>query len=84
MEIHTEESFCSAKNILVERFGNSFNLAIELRNKLYEWQKIPKFDILALQKYSDFLQGCLAKKIYSAELSMLDDPLENEKMSLFW
>lgn len=77
----TEDAYLHARKRLRERFGNQFNIARTMREKLNGWPKINVGDSMGLRKFSDYLDHCSSGMRSISELSILDDPLINEQLA---
>ena len=78
--LDSPDAYQDAKELLQQRYGDSFTLANAYRDKLEAWPKIQGNDPKALRRYSDFLRQCLAAKESISSLSVLDDDRENHKL----
>ena len=75
--LHSDDVFEKAKELLEERYGNSFVVAGAFRHKLESWSKIASRDGLGLRKFSDFLQIAMNN---IDGLNVLNDCRENQKL----
>ena len=76
----TEQAYQGAWKTLRDRFGQQFKVRQAFRDRLEKWPKIGAKDSTALQKFSDFLKGCLDAIPYVEGLSILNDCMENQKL----
>ena len=70
-----------AKEILEERFVNTFIVAEAVRDKMEAWPKISSKDANGLRAFADFLGQCKVAMTELPQLSLLDDPRENRKLT---
>lgn len=77
----TEDAYLHARKKLRERFGNQFNIARTMREKLNSWPKIMLGDGIGLRKFSDYLDHCSSGMRSIGELAILNDPLINEQLA---
>ena len=76
----TEDAYDKAKEILEERYGDSFRVAEAFRDKLDKWPKIAGRDSTGLRKFADFLKQCQMAMSMTPGLEVLNDCRENRKM----
>ena len=76
----TVESFCAAKRVLNERYGNPYIVEDAFRSKLAKWPKVPPMNNKAFRQFSDFLRQCLAAVPAIPSLSVFNDVRENQKL----
>ena len=75
------EAFKAAYNLLLERYGDSFNIANEFRNRLKLWPKVGGTDTTGLRNLVDFLKQCRTAKQSFPSLKILDDESENTELT---
>ncbi len=78
---HTEASYQSAWKTLEERYGNPFILQKAFREKLATWATIGPKDAEGLREYGDFLQGCQTAMAHIPSLQVLNDCMENQRLT---
>ena len=78
---NTTASYDDARNLLKDRYGNEFAITRNFLKKLSDWPIIRTKDYKGLREYSDFLAYLRSAKKSMGQLSILDSPLENEKMA---
>ena len=76
-----EEAYNGAYRLLVERYGDSFELANDYCKKLKSWPHISGTDMTGLRHYVDYLKQCLSAKSTLRGLSILDAESENIDMA---
>ncbi|KAJ8014563.1 hypothetical protein DPEC_G00041540 [Dallia pectoralis] len=54
----SESAYGGAWKVLQDRYGNPFIIQKAFRDQLMRWSNINTNDLLALQEFADFLQGC--------------------------
>ena len=80
--LQDDSSYERAKSILEKRYGDPFIVTESFRQKLNAWPKIPPRDGESLQRFSDFLNQCVAAMAEISGLQILNDNHENRKMLL--
>ncbi|XP_057677992.1 uncharacterized protein LOC130907200 [Corythoichthys intestinalis] len=80
--IGTESAYCAAWNVLEERFGNPFVVAKSYRDKIYAWHKIGHKDFDNLRDFVDFLSSVESAMPYIQGLQILNDCVENQKITV--
>ena len=75
------EAFKAAYNLLLERYGDSFNIANEFRNRLKLWPKVGGTDTTGLRNLVDFFKQCRTAKQSFPSLKILDDESENTELT---
>lgn len=78
----TEDAYQEAKDILEERYGNTFLVAEAFRDKLSAWPRVGTKDNLGLRKFADFLRQCQMAMSQIDGLQILNDCRENRKILL--
>lgn len=76
----SEDAYEKAKDILEDRYGNSFLVAEAFRDKLQDWPRLTGKDPAGLRKLSDFLLQCKMAMRNLQGLEILNDCRENRKI----
>ncbi|XP_051281790.1 uncharacterized protein LOC127377717 [Dicentrarchus labrax] len=76
----SENAYNGAWEVLQYRYGNPFIIQKAFQDKLLRWPKINTNDPLALQEFTDFLQGCTEAIPHVKGLAILNDCEENHKL----
>lgn len=79
--IDSGDAYQAAWNLLQETYGNPFVIAKAFRNKLYSWPKIASRESGDLRKFVDFLRSCESAMSHNESLKVLNDVIENQKLS---
>ena len=77
----SEDSYLAAWNLLNERYGEPFVIAKAFRDKLHAWPKIGSRESAELRKFVDFLRSCKSAMSHNESLSVLNDGIENQKLT---
>lgn len=59
LQMATDDAYLQAKKRLIDRYGNEFVRANELKKRLYKWPEVKAGDSKALTELGDFLEHCL-------------------------
>jgi hypothetical protein len=78
---NTRDAYEQARRQLRERFGKKHSVARAMRARLDEWPGIKPRDGKQLQKYADFLNQVHQAMKSVADLYILNDRQENEKLA---
>ena len=76
----TEDAYDTAKEMLDDRYGNTFVISEAFRDKLHDWPRVPPRDGHALRTFSDFLRQCQVAMKHLPSLDILNDCRENRKL----
>ena len=80
--IDSEDSYYAAWDLLNERYGEPFVIAKAFRDKLHAWPvKIGSRESADLRKFVDFLRSCKSAMAYNESLNILNDGIENQKLT---
>ncbi|XP_067947248.1 uncharacterized protein [Watersipora subatra] len=79
--VRTNASYVDARQKLSERFGNRYEVARTMREKLFNWSKIPTENYQKLQEYADYLDHCKSGMRSMEGLSILNDPDINSHLA---
>lgn len=77
----SEDSYHAAWDLLNERYGVPFVIAKAFRDKLHFWPKIASKESADLRKFVDFLRSCESAMAKNESLNILNDGIENQKLS---
>lgn len=77
----SDNAYQSAWDLLHERFGKPFVIAKAFRDKLHSWPKIASKESGDLRKFVDFLRSCDSAMTKDDSLNILNDGIENQKLS---
>ena len=76
LQMRTDDAYLHAKRRLMDRYGNPFITANELKRRLHRWSEVKAGDSKALTELSDFLEQCLVASRSVNELHMFSGPSE--------
>lgn len=79
--IGSDTAYAAAWELLNERYGQPFIIAKACRDKLHAWPKIAPKESADLRKYVDFLRSCQCAMAHNESLRVLDDGIENQKLT---
>jgi hypothetical protein len=79
--LRSENAYQRARNVLDERFGNSFIVSEAFRSKLDAWSSVHNKDKQGLRKLSDFLLQCQTALEEVNDLNILNDIREIKKIT---
>ncbi|KAL4004275.1 signal-regulatory protein delta [Sarotherodon galilaeus] len=79
--IGSDTAYVAAWELLNERYGQPFMIAKACRDKLHAWPKIASRESADLRKFVDFLRSCECAMAHNESLHILDDGIENQKLT---
>ncbi|KAL3970370.1 KRAB domain-containing zinc finger protein [Sarotherodon galilaeus] len=79
--IGSDTAYVAAWELLNERYGQPFMIAKACRDKLHAWPKIASRESADLRKFVDFLRSCECAMAHNESLRILDDGIENQKLT---
>lgn len=74
------EAYTDAWSRLDQRYGQPFVIQRAFRQKLANWPKIQSRDAVGLREFSDFLNACQDAMAHVANLQILNDCEENQRL----
>ncbi|XP_070180319.1 uncharacterized protein [Littorina saxatilis] len=79
--LRSKDAYQRARDILEQRFGNSYVISEAFRSKLDAWPKVHNKDKSGLRNLSDFLLQCQAAAAEVEDMKFLDDMREIKKIT---
>ncbi|XP_070209774.1 uncharacterized protein [Littorina saxatilis] len=79
--LRSKDAYQRARDILEQRFGNSYVISEAFRSKLDAWPKVHNKDKSGLRNLSDFLLQCQAAAAEGKDMKFLHDMREIKKIT---